>query len=73
MKESNIMENKVDIYNDVIIEALVNPLQLISNKNTGGSIRISINTWNSTLHLERTIYFTEEDIKKFIKQHLQNA
>ena len=67
------MENKVDIYNDVIIDSIVNPLQLISKKNTGGSIRISINTWNSTLHLERTIYFTEDDIKKFIAQNVQDA
>lgn len=67
------MENKVDIYNDVIIDSIVNPLQLISNKNTGGSIQISINTWNSTLYLERTIYFTEDDIKKFIAQNVQDA
>lgn len=67
------MENKVDIYNDVIIDSIVNPLQLVSNKNTGGCIRISINTWNSTLNLERTIYFTEDDIKNFIAQNVQDA
>lgn len=67
------MENKVDIYDDVIIDSIVTPLQIISKKKASGCIKISVYSWDGSISLDRKICVELEDIEKFLTQNVQDA
>lgn len=67
------MENKVDIYDDVIIDSIVTPLQIMSKKKANGRIKISVYSWDGSFSLDRKICVELEDIEKFLTQNIQDA
>lgn len=67
------MENKVDIYNDVIIDSIVNPLKLFPKGKTGGLINIEIVSWDGKFCFKNKEYIKQEDIIEFLTQNVQNA
>ena len=73
MKESNIMEEKVNIYENVILNSIVNPLKLFPKEKTGGLISIEIVSWDGKFCFKNKEYIKQEDIIEFLKQNVQEA